>query len=380
MNPSPEITALICTFNRSYYLRMVLDTLSKQSISSSRFEVVIIDDGSNDKTKQVSAEYQKRLPIRYFYQENSGLAAAKNHGISVARAPIIVFMDDDDVADSRLLEEHLSTHKKFPWNNYAVLGHTNLDWQIVNKPLMHFVTQVGCQLFAYPRIKNRDILGYTHFWGGRSSCKKEFLEKHGIFNPVFRFGCEDIELGYRLSKWGLRVVYNAKAKTTMVREIKFDDFVRRLIKQGESQYIFSEIHRSREVQEWCEVIGATKQWNEFRPMYERIVAAARHLDNIANTKLSLGLNLDEATSTLLHSTYWQAFRLSKIKGIIGKMSVAGEDDIHDYLSGLRSVIGRKAASSDPVRMKRLRVAYDDIAKLGRELEHEIEEKAGQEKG
>ena len=51
-------------------------------------------------------------------------------------------------------------------------------------------------LFMYPPLKDGELLDNTYFWGGRSSCKKNFLVEHGNFNPVFKFGCEDIELGY----------------------------------------------------------------------------------------------------------------------------------------------------------------------------------------
>ena len=77
----------------------------------------------------------------------------------------------------------------------------------------------GLLLFSYPNLKHGDVLDYTYFWGGCSSCKRKFLIEYGVFNPVFRFGCEDIELAYRLSKSNLKVVYNARAVSTMVRDI-----------------------------------------------------------------------------------------------------------------------------------------------------------------
>ena len=88
----PKITALICTYNRADLLAEVLASLELQSLPQSLFEIVLINDGSVDRTADVVNAYEQRLPIRYFYQENSGLAAAKNYGITKTKAPIVLVM------------------------------------------------------------------------------------------------------------------------------------------------------------------------------------------------------------------------------------------------------------------------------------------------
>ena len=144
--------------------------------------------------------------------------------------------------------------------NYAVLGYTDMSDPVSSSPLMNYVTNVGCFLFSYPSLYDGDILDYTSFWGGRSSCKKSFLDRHGAFDPSFKFGCEDIELGYRLSKHGLKVVFRKQAKSTMMRLMTIDDFFNRLIKQGESQYQFSLLHNTPEILHWAEVVDAGDLW------------------------------------------------------------------------------------------------------------------------
>jgi len=236
---SPLLSVIICTYNRANLLKSVLQGLTKQTLEKSKFEVIIIDDGSSDNTKEIVDLFHKNLPIRYFYQKHAGLASAKNHGIFTAQGKILLFLDDDDIPSPTLLEEHLKTHQKYPQEYYAVLNYTTWAPSLRVTPLMYYVTEVGCFLFSYPYIKHGEILDYTYFWGGRSSCKRSFLLEHGVFNPIFRFGCEDIELGYRLSKHGLKVVYNAHAVSYMIRPITFIEFCQRLVRQGYSQYIFS---------------------------------------------------------------------------------------------------------------------------------------------
>jgi len=309
------LSVIICTYNRADLLKQVLESLRSQTLPQSEFEIILIDDGSSDNTREIVESFQSCLPLKYFYQRNAGLASAKNHGIFAAHGRIVLFLDDDDIATPTLLEEHLKTHHEYPLENYAVLHYTRCSPGLTVTPLMHFITEIGCFLFYYPHIKHGDVLDYTFFWGGRSSCKRAFLIKRGVFNPVFRFGCEDIELGYRLSKFDLRVVYNSRGVSEMIRPLTFDDFCRRLIKQGGSQYVFSTLHDDPAVHRWAEMEDAEERWNKIKNVYEEKVKSARELDKVANTKLKLNLEPDEVTNRLLYNAYWWVFKACKIKGI-----------------------------------------------------------------
>jgi hypothetical protein len=183
-------------------------------------------------------------------------------------------------------------------------------------PVMRFATEVGCFLFAYPYIRNGDVLDYRNFWGGRISCKRSFLLEHGVFNPLFKFGNEDTELGYRLSRKNLKVVYNANAVAYMARPVDFEGFCKRLVKQGRSNYVCSLIHPAAEVQEWCEASGARERWQEMAPRFDAIMASARELDKIGRLRLQNGFAMDEETTRLVHQGYWQSFRACKLKGFI----------------------------------------------------------------
>ena len=255
----PEISAIVPTRNRADLLPMVLDALRTQSLARSRFEVIIVDDGSTDNTQEVLKKLADHLPLRVFRQNHAGIAAAKNLGIFASRSPVLLFLDDDDVADQDLLAAHFTTHRRYPAPSVAVLGYTDLAGDIASSPLMHHVTQVGCQLFSYDWMTSGMMLDYTCFWGGRSSCKRSLLVEHGIFNPNFTFGCEDIELGWRLKCAGLSVVYEPAAKSTMIRRLTFHDFCNRQRRQGRAQRRFAQLHPNSEVRTYCEI--------ELRPRY-----------------------------------------------------------------------------------------------------------------
>jgi glycosyltransferase involved in cell wall biosynthesis/predicted O-methyltransferase YrrM len=322
---APYLSAVICTYDRADMLRLTLESLCGQTLDQKAFEVVVVDDGSKDHTREVAHLFEARLPLRYSHQRNAGLASARNHGLFLSRGEVLLFLDDDDIADPGLLEAHCATHRRFPDPRYGVLGYTALEPTVARDPLMHFVTEVGCFLFSYPAIADGAVLDFSHFWGGRSSCKRAFLLRHGVFNPVFRFGCEDIELAFRLSRHGFQVVHDRRAVSTMVRRIGFDAFCQRLVRQGQSNFVFSRLHQEPAVQRWAEVAEAEATWRELGGRYDAVLRSGRELDRIVRLRLEAGLPVDAADTSLLHRAYWQALRASKAKGIVEKAKEMGQE-------------------------------------------------------
>jgi cellulose synthase/poly-beta-1,6-N-acetylglucosamine synthase-like glycosyltransferase len=314
-------SVLLCTYNRADLLQQTLESLCHQTLDKNLFEVIIVDDGSQDSTRETALLYKSRLPLLYAYQRNSGLASARNHALFLSKGHLVLLHDDDDSATPSLLEEHVRSHQLHPDDNFGVLGYTTLAPDLACDPVMLFVTEVGKFLFSYSDIKCGQVLDFTYLWGGRSSCKRQFLMEHGIFNSKFKFGCEDIELAYRLSKHGLRVIYNSRAITTMLRPITYDQFCERLIRQGQSNFVFSQLHPESEVRAWTEVDDLYK-WPLLELVYDTMRKSGRDVDAIYRTKQKLGIDTTDDRE-LLHEAYWTAFRASKIKGIANAAKEAG---------------------------------------------------------
>src|SRR5438128_3684635 len=90
---TPTVSVVIPTFNRSKLLINAIDSVLAQTYKD--YEIIVIDDGSTDDTRESLRPYMAR--IRYFYQENCGESAARNKGIQVARGKWISMLDSDDV-------------------------------------------------------------------------------------------------------------------------------------------------------------------------------------------------------------------------------------------------------------------------------------------
>jgi glycosyltransferase involved in cell wall biosynthesis len=97
-SPVPDVTVLICTFNRAVRLSETLDTLAEADISSGlRWEVIVVDNNSTDRTRAIvesrAASYP--APLRYLFEPRQGKSNALNTGIAASRARVIAFTDDD---------------------------------------------------------------------------------------------------------------------------------------------------------------------------------------------------------------------------------------------------------------------------------------------
>ncbi len=106
----PKVSVIIPVYNGEKYIKQTLFSVFEQTFKD--FEVILVDDGSQDKTKEILKKYNKK--IRYIYQENKGTAAARNTGIKAAKGEYIAFLDQDDLWLPQKLEEQVRILDKKP--------------------------------------------------------------------------------------------------------------------------------------------------------------------------------------------------------------------------------------------------------------------------
>lgn len=93
MKQAPLFSIIIPTFNRSGLLQRAIQSVLDQEVSN--WELLVIDDGSTDDTKQKLTHFQDPR-IHYYYQKNQGQSAARNQGVRKAKGAYVLFLDDDD--------------------------------------------------------------------------------------------------------------------------------------------------------------------------------------------------------------------------------------------------------------------------------------------
>lgn len=99
------ISVIICTYNRAKLLDKCLHSLRQQTLDQKYFEIIIIDNNSEDNTQAIIKKYQNVLPITCFLEKNQGLSYARNRGIKEANTEYLAFLDDDAKPDPSWLQQ-----------------------------------------------------------------------------------------------------------------------------------------------------------------------------------------------------------------------------------------------------------------------------------
>lgn len=193
-----DISIQICTHNRKKLLKRCLEAIFKQNYPLDKFEVILIDDGSEDGTADMVKSLSAPCAFRYIYQKQSGLAVGRNQGIRKACGRYILFIDDDIIAHPDLLKEHVKYHKKYfrsavkGWVNHI----DNLDnLENIKKPV-----------FTWTDFST------AFFWTSNVSVERKYLLQAGLFDEGFtEYGWEDLEIGLRLREIGLVSRFNKNA-------------------------------------------------------------------------------------------------------------------------------------------------------------------------
>ena len=215
-----DISVLICTFNRCQSLSKTLDSIASQVMQPSvTWEAVVIDNNSTDGTRELVESYCRSSPalFRYVFEPQQGLSRARNAGIRAAGGDIIVFTDDDVIAESTWLEKLTAPLRTNGWGGGGgrVVPPVDLKlpaWLTVGGDM----DLVGALL---PIFDLGDKAGEMKRppYGANMAFRKSMFEKYGLFRVDLGhcgsklLSGEDIDFGNRLISAGERLHYEPSA-------------------------------------------------------------------------------------------------------------------------------------------------------------------------
>lgn len=231
-----ELSVIIPTYNRVNLLKKVLRSINKQSYDLKRVEVLVLDDFSLVNPKSEIIGLKLKYKLRFFrMKKHMGQGKLRNAGIKLSQGKYILFMGDDIFPKTNLFKEHMKLHHKYP--KIAVLGRVYWEKKLKNE-FMDFIENIQ---FHYQTIKNNQDVK-LHFYTSNISLEKSWFKKE-LFSREFKnYGLEDLELGYRLEKKGLRTIYNPRAIVHHHHRYNFEQFCKRMKNTGKSAVIFSKLH------------------------------------------------------------------------------------------------------------------------------------------
>ncbi len=233
-----DVSIVIPTYNRLDTLQHVVPTLLAQDVAHDLYELLICDSNSTDGTAEYLASVAAEHPnVRHLPGPYSGRAAARNAGIEAARGEVVLFNDSDILASPDLLSQHLRRHRER--RGIAVVG-----WEVQVKDLADYERKRDRpQERGHLHPHSRKHLSWLYFLTGNASVRREDVLRVGGFDEKFTgYGHEDLELGYRLQKAGIAIVYEPAAVNYHCQDVAHDDQKEKMKLAGRSTVRFYRKH------------------------------------------------------------------------------------------------------------------------------------------
>jgi len=232
-----DISIIIPTYNRKERLRQCLEFLFKQDYPLENFEIIVIDDSSNDGTDQMLKELSNKQPnLRYFLQSHKGPAAARNLGIKEAKGKIIGFTDNDCILRKDWVKQMVSAHR-LENGIMAIGGLTRVNNHNIKAIVSQFLSDgaIKTNINGKPKI--------IFFPTCNVSLKKNYL-KGEEFNELFPLPAgEDLEFFWESFKKGNKFIYRQDIEILHDCHPSFKSFLKQAYMYGRGNYLVQYIHK-----------------------------------------------------------------------------------------------------------------------------------------
>ncbi len=205
----PAISIVIPTYNRWSQLQSVLKALAHQTVPQREFEVIVVSDGSTDGTDEELEAGRSPIPVVFIRQTNQGPAVARNTAVEQATGDLVLFIDDDVVAEPECVSAHLRAHERAELPTVVIGPLLTPDQDTLEPWVLWEQRMLEKQYRAMARGDWHPTA--RQFYTGNASLGRQCFIESGGFDPSFRRG-EDVELAYRLKDRGLHFAFEFEAR------------------------------------------------------------------------------------------------------------------------------------------------------------------------
>lgn len=242
-----RLSVIVPTYNRWQSLLKTLKALERQTFPMNAFEVIVISDGSTDGTATEIQGLNMPYQLRFVEQKNAGPSRARNNGSQLAHSPLLVFVDDDIEPVEGFLAEHAKAQENT--ENLVLIGPQTgpfgepmpawIEWEhrMLQKQYVNFVNGVW-------------EVGPNNLYSGNFSVHRKALLDVGGFNEQFTRQ-EDVELGFRLERLGMRFAFSAEANGIHRSSRAFASWYKTSFEYGRRDVQMSHEEGGERVLEWA---------------------------------------------------------------------------------------------------------------------------------
>jgi O-antigen biosynthesis protein len=223
----PLVSVVVCCYNAEATLGECLDSLTR--LDYPNYEVIVVDDGSKDRTAEIASNYRHFHLIRV---PNGGLSRARNLGIAAAKGEVVAFIDSDAYADQDWLYYMISALDE---HGAAAVGGPNLS-----PPQDGFIAQCIDESPGNPTCVLVDNVRAEHIPGCNMAFRKEAFDAAGLFDAQHRAAGDDVDLCWRLLVADKNIVYHPAAVVWHHRRPTIRTYLRQQMGYG-----YAEAHLQR---------------------------------------------------------------------------------------------------------------------------------------
>ena len=218
----PKVSVIICAYNAERTMDRCLASVER--LNYPNYEVIVVNDGSTDATREICERYDR---VRLINQENKGLSAARNVGLSASTGDIIAYTDSDCMADPDWLTYLVA---RFQSSTFGAVGGPNLS-----PPDDSLVPSCVAVSPGAPTHVLLDDEVAEHIPGCNMAFRREALEATAGFDPVFRAAGDDVDLCWRLQNKGYKIGFSPAAVVWHFRRNTVRDYLKQQRGYGKAE-------------------------------------------------------------------------------------------------------------------------------------------------
>ncbi|HRG10147.1 MAG TPA: glycosyltransferase [Cyclobacteriaceae bacterium] len=230
---TPKYSVIVPVYNRPHEVQELLQSLTQQSYKN--FEVLLVEDGSTQTSREVYEQYATSLSITYFFKPNSGPGPSRNFCFERARGEYFVVFDSDCVIPEtyfEAVEKFMQTESIDAWGG-PDKGRTDFT------PLQQAMAYTMASVFTTGGIRGGNKKGFQPRSFNMGISRNVFEQTKGF---VFDRFAEDIELSIRMRKQGFNVVLIPDAFVYHKRRTSFHEFFKQVSNFGKGRVLVGQAH------------------------------------------------------------------------------------------------------------------------------------------
>jgi len=253
-----NLSVIMATYNRRDSLEKSLNRLQQLNYSDEKHEIIIVNDGSVDGTKEFLNQKEKEIEnLQVFHnKKNKGIGATRNKAIKHARGEYIFCTDDDSLVPEDWIQQHFKRHEKENVDVVDGIAYpTEINYIEAYKIASHWEDYRESRLLDTYHTK--EVMKT-----GNLSLKKEILDDVGYFNEELARG-EDTELGKRILKNGYTILKDPELRVEHLRVDTLTDLLKTQYNLGKSLQLLNQLHEPVEIERTSDKNYLLEAWKEY---------------------------------------------------------------------------------------------------------------------